>query len=539
MRIYSAPLSKSKRQFQLLALVMFAVWLGTVLFLTWHHAVWRDEMRALSLALQGQNVFTMLAGIHGEGHPAVWYLLLRGAHALVAGPEVLQLVSISVACAAVLLFVLRAPFSWPLIALFIAGRVTIFEYSVVARNYGISMLLLFLFPAIYEQYWNRGFILGLILFLLANCNAPSVLFVGALLLFWLVDIVTTADGVQRPRALRTFLLNAAIAGFGIAICFLTIYPPFNDAAMINRPEGITFKLLLKTIFLPATQFRDLMLPGMQNFLMTKLFHGMQPYVGLLQLLLSLIMFGSTLGLIRQMGAFLAALLTLVGFSLFFVFVYPGGYRHEALWLVFLISMYWLTASTSIPREPALPARLKPLVRPLSKLGSMLFVLLVLVQVSASIREVANAVCNWPPMSRSRDLGALVAKRSDLQQAIIIAEPDYLVEALPYYISNRTYLIREQRFGNVVHFTRKGRLQLSLDDVLTSARSLRLQTGKPVLILLTVRLDPSLPRQVYTEVFGWEFITTPAEVRTFQASTRLIERFAPASTDESYDVYIID
>jgi len=518
---------------------MFAAWLGIVLFLTWHHAVWRDEMRALSLALQGQNVFTMLAGIHGEGHPAVWYLLLRGAHALVAGPGVLQLVSISVACAAVLLFVLRAPFSWPLIALFLGGRVTMFEYSVVARNYGISMLLLFLFPAIYERYWNRGFMLGLVLFLLANCNAPSVLFVGALLLFWLVDIVTTADGVQRPRALRTFLLNAAIAGFGIAICFLTIYPPFNDAAMINRPEGITFKLLFKAIFLPATQFRDLMLPGVQNLLMAKLFHGKQPYIVLLQLFLSLIMFGSTLGLIRRIGAFLAASLTLVGFSLFFVLVYPAGYRHEALWLVFLISMYWLAASTSIPREPALPARPKPLIRPLSKLGSMLFVLLVLLQVSASIREVANAVRNGPPMSRSRDLGALVAKRSDLQQAIIIAEPDYLVEALPYYISNRAYLIREQRFGNVVHFTRKGRLQLSLDDVLTSARSLRLQTGKPVLILLTVRLDPSLPRQVYTEVFGWEFITTPAEVRTFQASTRLIERFAPASTDESYDVYIID
>jgi hypothetical protein len=83
-----------------IALVLFASWLGFVLFIAWNHAVWRDEVRALSLALQGENVFAMLKGIRGEGHPAVWYLLLRRAHALVARPEVLQIVALIVASAA-------------------------------------------------------------------------------------------------------------------------------------------------------------------------------------------------------------------------------------------------------------------------------------------------------------------------------------------------------------------------------------------------------------------------------------------------------
>ena len=97
-----------------------------------------------ALALQGENVFAMLKGIRGEGNPAVWYLLLRGAHALVARPEVLQIVALIVASAAILLLVLRSPFSLPLIALILVGPFAIFEYSVMARNYGISMLLLFL-----------------------------------------------------------------------------------------------------------------------------------------------------------------------------------------------------------------------------------------------------------------------------------------------------------------------------------------------------------------------------------------------------------
>jgi hypothetical protein len=537
MNVYSLPLLESKRKFRLIALVMFASWLGMVLFLAWNHVVWRDEVRALSLALQGENVFAMLKGIHGEGHPAVWYLLLRIAHALVARPEVLQLVALIVASAAVVLLLLRSPFSLLLIGLFLAGRIAIFEYSVMARNYGISMLLLFLFAAIYERHRDRGVLLGVVLFLLANCNAHSVVFVGALLIFWLTDIVTD-DWIQRSRALRTFLLNATIAGLGVAICVLTLYPPFNDAAVINRPNGLPIKLLFERIFLPGPQFKDLLLPSVQQWVTTKL-SWKQPYDGVLQLLSSLIIFGSTLGLVRRIGALLAAWATLAGFSMFFVLVYPGEYRHQALWLVFLICMYWLADPKNVRREQVLPAWLQPFIGPLSKVGSTLFILLILLQVPTGIRQVAKSMRNGLPMSRSRDLGALVASRSDLQQAVIIADPDYLVESLPYYMPNRTYLMREQRFGNVVRFTQKARLQLSLDDILANARSLQSETGKPVMILLTKRLDPSLPPQVYREGFNWDLVTTPSQIRTFQTSTRLIQSFPPASGDESYDVYIFD
>lgn len=84
---------------RLIPLVLFVSWLGFVLFLASTHAIYRDETRALSMALQGENAFAMVEGIRGEG-PAVWYLLLRGAYALVARPEVLQVVALLVAAAA-------------------------------------------------------------------------------------------------------------------------------------------------------------------------------------------------------------------------------------------------------------------------------------------------------------------------------------------------------------------------------------------------------------------------------------------------------
>src|ERR1039458_1676265 len=71
MSIYSDTDGPHRR---LIALAMFVVWFGVVSFLAWTHLVWRDEVRALSLALQGDTVFAMLKGLHGEGHPAIWYL---------------------------------------------------------------------------------------------------------------------------------------------------------------------------------------------------------------------------------------------------------------------------------------------------------------------------------------------------------------------------------------------------------------------------------------------------------------------------------
>jgi hypothetical protein len=124
-------------------------------------------------------------------------------------------------------------------------------------------------------------------------------------------------------------------------------------------------------------------------------------------------------------------------------------------------------------------------------------------------------------------------------AVIIADPDYLLETLPYYVSNPTYLTREQRYGNDVHFTRKAKLDLTLGDVLTSARRLRQGSGRSVVILLSYKIDPSLPAKVYKEAYTWTFSITPEQARAFQLATRLLKYRPPAGTSEGYYVYVMD
>ena len=220
--------------------------------------------------------------------------------------------------------------------------------------------------------------------------------------------------------------------------------------------------------------------------------------------------------------------------MFFSLIYGGGYRHEALWLVFLLSLYWISG------RAAPMSNLSPLQYRLSRAGFACFFLLLVLQVASNASRVASIINSQAPESRSRDLVQLVSSQPELRDAIIVADPDYLVESVAHYLPNRTYLLRERRFGNVVVFTRKARLSLGLDEVLADARRLRAETQRPVLILLAQRLDPAAPARTVTEGYNWTFSTTPPQVAKFLSATRLLASFGPVCcSDETFDVHLLE
>ena len=528
--IYSDPWAARRR---VIAMALFVAWLAVVSFLSYTHLVWRDEVRALSAALQGDTAWAMVKGLRWEGHPAVWYLLLRTAHGLLPRPEVLLLVSVLVAAAAVLILVLRSPFSLPILGLLLIARFSVYEYSVVARDYGITMLVLFLFAAVYERHRDRDCLPGVLLFLLANCNTPSAILCSGLMVFWFVDILCR-DDVNRARSMRMFWYNAALGVAGIAAAFFTIYPTLADGVVADHKPA-TWKTVLEGIFLPSLQFMDsYRLPGEDS-----LSPGLATALAVIQ---SLVLFGSTLGLIRRIGAFLAALITLVGFSCFFAVVYPGWYRHQALWFVFLVSMYWIARPGNAQAHAVLPARLQPLAGRLATVGTALFLVLLLLQAPYSMHQLLEAARSPLAMLKSRDnnLRSILAGRPELQQATIVADPDFLLETLPYYVSNPTYLLHEQRYGDIVHCTLHAKTELTLGDVLATAQRLRQDTGKPVLVLLSDEIGQTLPAQEYGDGYGWKLRITSDQARVFQASTHLLtHHVAPAKTDEGYYVYVLE
>jgi hypothetical protein len=140
-----------KRADVIVTALLLVMWLAVVIFTTARHEYWRDEVRAWSLARAAQSPLDLFHLIRYEGHPILWYLILYLGHSIVDSPLVLPIASIAIACAAVVLFMLRSPFPLWLKALFLFSGLPLYEYSVMARNYGISMLLLFLTASLYRH----------------------------------------------------------------------------------------------------------------------------------------------------------------------------------------------------------------------------------------------------------------------------------------------------------------------------------------------------------------------------------------------------
>ena len=441
--------------------------------------------------------------------------------------------AVLIAIIAISIFIYRSPFSLGFVALFLLGKMSNYEYAVMARNYGISMLFMFLFAACYPTNKNKGVVLGVILALLANCNVHSAILSGAYLIFWGGDIFLNSN--QRfTKEFYNFLKNCAIVGGGIFLCFISVYPPVNNAAVLEYPRSSLPHLIVKAICLPAISF-----PGYDN-----LWNILKP-VSFAQVGLhfagSILVFCCLLGLINRPSAFAAALAALVGLSLFFELVYPGSYRHKQLSVIFLITMYWMSKSPSVHNIALLHKVPKKASSWLTELGGASLVLYLILQLIGNIGTVHNEhnIFADIPESQSRHFADFINSSPNYHDAIIIADPDFLVESMPYYVTNQTYIIRENRWGKFSYFKKVAQQSLTLRNILDTAITLHQEKKKPVLIVMAKVLYTSMPEENISENYNQDLHILPADADYFLHNTTLVQKRIRTTCDESYDVYALN
>jgi hypothetical protein len=293
--LLASPLAGAEPPKRLPRILLFAAWLVLVLWLASRHVFWRDEVRAFSLALSGGDIVQMLRNVHGEGHPALWYLILRVGHDIVPSPAVLQVAGTAIGIAAMAILAWRAPFRAAIVGLILFSLYGAFEFVVMARNYGMSMLVMFglaaLYPRVRDSLW-----FGLMLVLLCNTNVPSCFLAAAFLLFRFVELLTKGERPSR-RQVTIFAGNAALALVGAILCFVTVFPTVNDAASPAYASGIGPAKIVSNLIQSPYGFGS---------------------VGMGTPLLAI----ACLGFIRKPAALAAALSALLMLKLFFVTVFP-------------------------------------------------------------------------------------------------------------------------------------------------------------------------------------------------------------------------
>ena len=178
-------------------------------------------MRALSQAVDNQSVMEILKNKQAEGHPALWYVMLYYGYQLLHKPQILKILSVAVAILAMYIFVSQSPFSWPLKALLVFGYFPVYEYSVISRNYGLSMLLLFGFCYLYPKRFEKIVPIAIILVLLAHTNAYATVIAISIILSLMIEAVV------RKKELVNMNVSGIKLVFAFSLAILGVVKPIS------------------------------------------------------------------------------------------------------------------------------------------------------------------------------------------------------------------------------------------------------------------------------------------------------------------------
>jgi hypothetical protein len=506
----SAGASRVSGGSAVLAAIMLLGWTGLVAYGLQHHAYWRDEVRALTLALQAPSLLAVPGWIHGEGHPALWYMLLRAAHDIADTKHVLPAVGVTAAGLGVFFFVWKAPFPLWWKALFVFSGISLYEYSVMARNYGISMPIMFAIAFLVTRRPRIYSALTALLFLLPQTNVSSAIVTP---LYALILVAGWRGESRRDQIGIMICAVAALVGLGTS--FATLYPPRHD--MVTQSVG--------QVSLPHAMLLALIDPGARYDTLIHLFLPKSISGPLATILLYL----SSLALLPDLALFGSALLALWGTAAFYTLIYPQvGYRHAGILLVFLLSLYWIRFAAA-----PFPSLRGATLSTLRWMSVALFTFLLVMNVFFGILVVSRE--GRQESSLSQSLGRMIAADPELGRAILLPEPEEIGESLPYYTDNDMYLAREDKFGKAATWSREAKQQMSLGELLATAERLKHDTGRPVLILV----GPHLTGEggSFPVSYGWNFSYTPAEF------AGLMEHASPLplardATNENFDVYLL-
>lgn len=292
------------------------------------HSYFVDEWQALQIAVESPDLRALLANLRYEGHPPLWYLLLRGLSQIV-GPGH-ALLAASALCAVTVIFVVAYYAPWPRwvrLAVLVSEPI-LFEYGTVSRGYSLGVALVFVTLAL----WDRRRAFWIVLALL-----PLVDFLLGLIAMALIALRSGENGragLWTP-GVALFASASMLAAWTVlpARDFVSVYPP-SDAieAMTRWMRGIA------TVMLPV-QWRGGALwdtpwvtPG-------------TPLLGLAFLLMAW----------RQTARRPVERAIAVGFPLvllgFMVFIHTLAIRHLMLAAVMLLAVLWRQGARSEhPRE---------------------------------------------------------------------------------------------------------------------------------------------------------------------------------------------
>lgn len=494
--------------------------------------MWRDEVRAFSIATRAASWSSLFGDLHHEGHPALWYVLLRAGFALTHSNLVLPVLALVIGIAIAYVVLRYAPFPFWLRLLTVFGAFVGYEYSVVARNYGIGILLLLIACVLFQKRDKHALPLGAVLALMANTSVHAAAASLVIVLIWGLDFIDSDRRSRLPGVGSLAGIAIALAGAALAISSASPTADMSYAQAFRQLDagGVLGSIAidpgkgLKGIYISGLWHSDIAAAGELPWVLA----GIDPAMASRIVVdLCLLCLGWALAPSRRhLGA---AIVAVLGFEVMFRGVYPAALRHQGILTFLLIAICWIAVlDWHAASAPAFARRVAFGLLPLMAIQTIALPVILR-------RQLVH------PASSSKALAGVIKATPRLSNAILMSEPDYMMEPLPYYVQNPVYMPRQREYHYRVYFDNGGLRQrdLSLGNLLGIADSIGCSTRRPILLSIAspgflTKSSGEVPGVFHGSLFRW----SAEDKARLTATARLLGDFEGATTDENYQVFEI-
>jgi hypothetical protein len=191
------------------------------------HEPWFDEAQSWLLA-RDASVFDLLhTYLPYEGHPPLWYLVLKIATTAGLPYKSINVIGAGIATLGVLLLLLDRDAPLAVKALLPFTFFIAYQYTIVSRSYVMMFPILIGILAIYRRRRERLWLFVLLLVLLSQVSLHGTSIAGGLVLLYAYDVWRT--GLPKGAELRKHLLAAAVLLLNVAAIAWMLRPPADIA----------------------------------------------------------------------------------------------------------------------------------------------------------------------------------------------------------------------------------------------------------------------------------------------------------------------
>jgi len=464
--------STSQRQAIALSLIFFT----SALCFIQYHEMWRDELQAWLLARDSITVIELFKNLKYETHQGLWHLLLFPLTRIFDMPEVMQYLNLSIATAAVFIMAKYSPFSLQQKILLTFSYFLFFEYALIARNYALTVLFIFLICALFSKRARYPLSFAVAIFFLCHTSFLGLIFAICLCLTVLLEAKILRTKEKGPQVFHWQIAIAGlivITGIGSAVLHLT--PP---ADLIVGPWKFYPSLAgLKTI-VTVMVGGYFPLPNFELHFWRTLFGLSNEFIGIFSILsVVLIILLFVRFLASRPSSLFLYIATSGGLVLFFYSKHMGELRHHGFLFIALISALWIHQDC-VPCEKHCWGKH---FRPVSvKLASRTLLALLIIQLISSSIAV---MIDYRYVFSSAKQTAKFLRSNNLDSAEIIGDVSYATSSVAAYMNNKKFFYPDaQRYGTFIKWDNQRTKSVNLSTLLKDSQRLAAQGRKVVLIL---------------------------------------------------------